>query len=289
VRLALGTVQFGTSYGVANASGQVSVEEARRILAQARANGIDMLDTAIAYGDSEARLGAIGVANWRVVSKLPTLPADVANVAEWVRAGVRGSLSRLGVSKLYALLLHRPAQLLSPEGDALYRALESVRSEGLVSRIGISIYEPAELDGLVGRFPVDVVQAPFNVLDRRLVESGWLARLKARGAELHVRSVFLQGLLLMPAGERPRKFRRWQSLWDGWDAWLAQTGLSPLEACVRYVLSFAEIDAAVVGVDSSTQLAQIVASGRGELPVVPASLRCSDADLLNPARWNALA
>ncbi len=289
MRLALGTVQFGTSYGVANASGQVSLEEARRILAHARANGIDMLDTAIAYGDSEARLGVIGVANWRVVSKLPALPPEIANVAEWVRAGVRGSLSRLGKSSLYALLLHRPEQLLSSQGDALYRALQAVKSEGLVGRIGISIYEPAELDGLVDRFPVDVVQAPFNVVDRRLIESGWLARLKARGAELHVRSVFLQGLLLMPAAERPQKFQRWRSLWDGWDGWLAQTGLSPLEACVRYVLSFAEVDAAVVGVDSATQLAQIVDAGRGDLPLVPAGLGCSDADLLNPARWNALA
>jgi aryl-alcohol dehydrogenase-like predicted oxidoreductase len=289
VRLALGTVQFGTSYGVANADGQVPVNEVRRILRYARENGIDMLDTAIAYGDSESRLGSIGVASWRVVSKLPAQSAECADVADWVRAAVRGSLTRLGVSRLYALLLHRPEQLLTAGGEALYRALKALKAEGLVGRIGISIYEPAELDAIVARFPVDVVQAPFNILDRRLLESGWLARLKAQSVELHVRSVFLQGLLLMPAGQRPRKFERWQSLWDAWHAWLSQAELTPLQACVRYVMSFTEIGAAVVGVDSLTQLAQIVQSGEGELPAVPTSLGCTDTDLLNPARWNALA
>jgi aryl-alcohol dehydrogenase-like predicted oxidoreductase len=289
VRLALGTVQFGTNYGVANAGGQVPVDEVRRILGYARDHGIDMLDTAIAYGDSESRLGSIGVASWRVVSKLPSLPEGCPDVAAWVRTSVRGSLNRLGVSRLYAVLLHRPEELLTAGGDALYRALQALKSEGLVRRIGISIYEPAELDAIVARFPVDVVQAPFNILDRRLLEAGWLARLKAQGAELHVRSVFLQGLLLMPAGQRPRKFERWQSLWDGWHGWLAQAGVTPLQACVRYVMRFAEIDAAVVGVDSLAQLAQIVQSGDGELPAVPTSLGCVDADLLNPARWNALA
>jgi hypothetical protein len=289
VRLALGTVQFGTSYGVANAGGQVHVDEVRRILGYARDNGIDMLDTAIAYGDSESRLGSIGVASWRVVSKLPALPAECADVEDWVRASVRGSLSRLGVSRLYALLLHRPEQLLAAGGEALYRALQALKSEGLVGRVGISIYEPAELDAIVAKFPVDIVQAPFNILDRRLVESGWLARLKGEGAELHVRSVFLQGLLLMSADQRPRKFERWQSLWDGWHTWLEQAELTPLQACMRYVMGFSEIDAAVVGVDSLTQLVQIVQSGDGELPAVPANLGCADADLLNPARWNALA
>jgi aryl-alcohol dehydrogenase-like predicted oxidoreductase len=288
VRIALGTVQFGASYGVANAGGQVSLDEARRILRYARDNGIDMLDTAIAYGDSELRLGSIGVASWRVVSKLPAAPAERGGITDWARTSVRGSLCRLGVGGLYALLLHRPEQLLAADGAALHDALLALKSEGLVQRIGISIYEPAELDAILAKFPVDVVQAPLNVLDRRLVESGWLVRLKAQGVELHVRSVFLQGLLLMSPDQRPRKFGRWQLLWDGWHAWLAQTKLTPVQACIRYVLSFAEVDAAVVGVDSLAQLAELVESGGGEMPAIPASLACRDANLLNPARWNTL-
>jgi aryl-alcohol dehydrogenase-like predicted oxidoreductase len=289
LKLALGTVQFGLSYGVANAGGQISLEEGRRILRDARACDIGLLDTALAYGDSETRLGEIGVDGWRVVSKLPAVPDDCTDVAAWARESVLTSLQHLGVPSLYGLLLHRPDQLLTPVGERLYGALEGLKREGLVARIGISIYEPVELDTLAGRFAFDIVQAPFNLLDRRLIDSGWLARLKSLGTELHVRSVFLQGLLLMARSQRPSKFGRWQPLWTRWDSWLGETQLSPLQACLRYALGFPEIDAVIVGVDSAAQLAEIVRASEGPSLSVPPELATTDPSLLNPARWGALA
>lgn len=102
-RLALGTVQFGLAYGVANRVGQPSEDSAAAIVAAARRAGIDTLDTAIAYGDSERRLGEIGVDGWRVVTKLPPMPAGTSDVGEWVRRSVDGSLARLGVTRAMGL------------------------------------------------------------------------------------------------------------------------------------------------------------------------------------------
>ena len=287
-RLALGTAQFGLNYGIANQTGQVPVNDVASILDAAAVAGIDTLDTAIAYGDSEERLGQIGVNRWQIVSKLPQLPDNLTDVAAWVRASVMGSIQRLNVSYLGGLLLHHPADLLGSQGEALYFALAQLKSLGFVEEIGISIYQPDELNPLFEHMSFDVVQAPFNILDRRLIDSGWFGKLHALGVELHVRSVFMQGLLLMPATLRPAKFQRWQPLWDEWERWLSVHQLTPLQACLRYALSFNEIARVIVGVDSPQQLNEIIAAASGELPPVPLGLRSTDVALLNPSNWHEL-
>lgn len=287
-RLALGTVQFGLEYGIANQAGRVGLREADRILSEAWACGIDTLDTAIAYGESEQTLGNIGVDKWNVVSKLPALPAGEASIEEWVQGQVRGSLERLGVKRLYAVLLHRPDQLFEPQGQRLLAALELLKSSGLAQKVGVSVYTPQELDRLYSLGHFDLVQAPLNILDRRLAETGWAKRLKSMGVELHVRSAFLQGLLLMPAPMRPVKFARWQPVWQEWERWLAEQRLTPLDACMRYVLSVPEVDKTIVGVDHVDQLRQIIAAAQGELPSLPQWPQPTDPDLINPARWSQL-
>jgi aryl-alcohol dehydrogenase-like predicted oxidoreductase len=141
-RLALETVQFGLPYGIANESGQVSRDEVDAIVAHAWDMGLNMLDTAIAYGESEQCLGAIGVERWQITSKLPPVPDAIPDVAAWVREAVAGSLRRLRVAKLYGVLLHRSLQLLGPRGDVLYGALVDLKQEHKVDKIGVSIYGP---------------------------------------------------------------------------------------------------------------------------------------------------
>ena len=288
MKLALGTAQFGLPYGIANRAGQVALDDAAAIVRRARAAGINMLDTAIAYGDSEQRLGSIGVRDWAIVSKLPPVPDACGNIVEWVSASVEKSLERLAVDRLYGLLLHSPGQLAEERGGELYRALSAVKDAGLVGKIGVSIYAASELDALVPRFPLDIVQAPFNVVDARLLESGWLARLAAARVEVHVRSVFLQGLLVMPPDARPSKFARWSGLLRAYDAWLERTGTTPLQACLRYVLGVPQIDKVIVGVETVSQLQELIDASAGGSVDAPAHLRCDDLDLVNPARWAAL-
>jgi aryl-alcohol dehydrogenase-like predicted oxidoreductase len=284
-RFALGTVQFGLSYGIANEIGQVSINEAATILEVARDAGLDTLDTAISYGESEQRLGAIGVQHWRVVSKLPALPDTSIDLAEWVGDSVSSTLERLGLSKLHGLLLHRSAMLLESQGDTLYGALSVLRDQGKIGKIGVSIYDPQELDALPLRYKLDLVQAPFNVLDRRLAVSGWLDRLHAAGVEVHTRSAFLQGLLLMDASKRPAAFSRWQPLWDAWHRLLAERNLTALQACLGFVLSHPQIDRIVIGVDSVQQLHEILESVKAAVVVPSKDLMSDDLDLINPSRW----
>lgn len=283
--LALGTVQFGLAYGVANRSGQTPVDEARAILQRARAHGIDTLDTAIAYGDSECRLGEIGVGHWRVVTKAPAVPDSCADAGAWLHDCVRGSLDRLRVPRLGGLLLHRSRDLLGPQGVAIYRAMREVKERGLAEKIGVSVYGPEELDALCPQFAFDLVQAPFNIVDRRLATSGWLTRLEQCGTEVHVRSAFLQGLLLMKSGDRPARFSRWQTLWHDWQRWLDETNLTPLQACLGFALSQPGIGRVVVGVDRDQQFAEILQSLDTGRVAPPDTLSNVDPELINPLSW----
>lgn len=288
MKLALGTVQFGLNYGVANVTGRVTTQEASAILRRAQECCMDTLDTAIAYGDSEAVLGQLDVGRWKVITKLPAVPDDCRDVAQWVRNQIKQSMTRLRVAQLYGVLLHRPAELLGHMGPALYAALQSIKFEGMTHKIGVSVYGPTELDALFNAYAFDLVQAPLHILDRSLVESGWAKRLHDKGIEVHTRSTFLQGLLLMPPSQRPAKFNRWADVWNEWDGWLAREGLTPLQACLRYVSNLSDIDRVVIGVDSANQLTQIVEATEGELNDLPEFNTSRDARLINPASWSQL-
>ena len=287
-KLALGTAQFGFTYGISNQSGQVGHEEALEILTHAEESGLDTLDTAIGYGESEKVLGEIGSTRWNTISKLSAIPNDCFDIESWVNDSVTGSLQRLQTQKLSGILLHRPEQLLNENSTSIYNALVGLKDANLVDKIGISIYDPHELDLICPNYHFDIVQAPLNILDRRLVNSGWLKRLAEQEIEVHVRSIFMQGLLLMSPDSRPSKFKRWDSLWNSWREWLKQVELTPLEACLAYALNQLEINRVLVGVESLVQFKEILQAVSCKLVDIPEELQCDDVELINPALWDSL-
>lgn len=288
-KLAIGTAQFGLDYGIANQTGKIRFDEAQAIISLAKEAGINTLDTATAYGVSEKVLGDIGIDSWKVVTKLPTLPTDCTNVMDWVQKTVLESLDRLKIEKLYALLLHRPLQLLDKEGSNLFDSLSKMKSSGLVEKIGFSIYSPQDIDMLWENFQPDIIQSPFNILDQRLQTSGWLDKLYSCGVEIHARSVFLQGLLLLNFDNRPDKFNRWDDLWKNWHCWLKKEKLSPLQTALGFVLSNEKIHRIVVGMDSIKQLKEILSAAK-KIPArrFPENLAITDENLLNPSLWDRL-
>lgn len=287
-RLGLGTVQFGIDYGIANSSGQVIPAEAAQIIKYARIHGSKTLDTAIGYGNSEATLGEIGVSDFDVVTKIPPYPRAIDGPEAWLEAHVAESLRRLKLDSLYAVMLHRASDLLLSDGRQLYEALLRLREVGTVEKIGVSIYAPEELDVLCEKYTFDIVQAPFNLIDRRLYSSGWLARLKDQDVEVHTRSVFLQGLLLMPMDTIPLKFARWLNLFAEWHAWLNENNCSAVAGCLQYPLSFPEIDCMIVGSDSLPQWQANTEAVQSVRPVPFPDIACNDLELINPVFWGDL-
>lgn len=283
-RLGLGTVQFGLDYGISNKSGRTSVEEAGRILSRAYEAGVRVVDTAADYGVSEETLGAALCAapGWRVVTKTTTKgrgPADA-------EASLRRSLERLRRGSVYGLLVHHAEGLLGPGGEAVYAELRRLKAAGLATRIGVSVYTGEQIDAILARYEIDLIQVPVNVLDQRLLAGGQLRRSKERGVEVHARSVFLQGALLMAPETLPSPLHAARGHLRNYHEEVRRLGLTPLEAALGFVLSIREIDVAVCGVESLAQLEDILTAARRSADfgaLAPFSL--DDEKIVNPALW----
>ncbi|GAA4388176.1 aldo/keto reductase [Hymenobacter koreensis] len=247
-RLALGTAQFGLDYGINNQSGRPTTAVVESILRAAHEAGIGMLDTAAAYGDSEARLGELlegQSESFQVVTKVAAGPA------EDVSQRIRHSLDRLRRRNIYGILFHSFDGL--QQHPTAWQTLVAARQAGLATRIGVSLYHPAQARWLLENIPeVDLVQVPLNVLDQRFIPL--LPDLAARGIEVHVRSVFLQGLLLRNLATLPVFFEplrpKLQALQH-----LATDANLPFEALpLLFAAQTPGVARVVVGVDSAENL-----------------------------------
>ncbi|GJD47521.1 hypothetical protein OPKNFCMD_0229 [Methylobacterium crusticola] len=281
-RIALGTAQLGLDYGISNAGGQVSRREARAILADAAGRGVDLLDTAAAYGEAEAVIGALRPESdaFAVVTKTIRLPGDDAAA---VAGRARASLDRLGRPAAEALLVHAAADLAGRAGDALWRALADLKAEGAYRRIGISAYAADDPAGLARRFRPDLMQVPVSLLDQRLVRDGTLAALAASGVEIHARSLFLQGLVFLAPERLP------PALAHAGPALAARrdrAGGDMLGAALHFGLALPEVARLVVGVTSLAEWRALAAAAAAPSPGLDwPAFALDDATVLNPAAW----
>ena len=290
LKIALGTVQFGVDYGINSINGQVQYDELNKILNYARSHNVTMLDTALAYGNSEQALGDANTQDFKIVTKTRHFESDSihSKEVELLVGDFYQSLKLLRRKNVYGLLMHNADDLLKPGSDQLFKCLQNLKQKDLVTKIGVSVYTTDQLQRIINSFDVDLIQLPFNILDNRLVDSGVFSVLDKRDIEIHARSVFLQGLLLMTEQSRPRRFDRWGSIWKLWHEWLSDNKLTALEATIRHVISVPEISKALVGVDSKDQLRDIIKVTDGNLPSIPEGILTNDPDLLNPVNWSAL-
>jgi aryl-alcohol dehydrogenase-like predicted oxidoreductase len=290
MKLGLGAVQFGLAYGVSNHAGRTPQDEVCKILALAAECGIDLIDTAPGYGESETALGQAGAAckNFRVVTKTPGFGAAPlgAQDADQLERTLHASLERLKRDSVYALLVHNADSLIGPGGELLMARMAAMKAAGLVEKIGVSVYHAGQIDALLARCEIDVIQVPTSLLDQRLLHSGHLARLKQRGVEIHARSIFLQGLLLMAPESLPPFFApirdHLQACRDRFDA----LGVTPLQAALAWVRSVGDIDIALCGVNDSAQLQEICRAAAGHAALGDTEHFAVREDVfLNPANW----
>ncbi|WP_020163059.1 aldo/keto reductase [Methyloversatilis discipulorum] len=286
-RIGLGTVQWGVDYGVANRDGRTPPTEVGRILAAGRVAGLRVLDTAALYGEAESVLGEQDLTGLQVVTKTPRYahaPITAAD-ADDLKATLERSLTRLRLPAVHGLLAHHADDLLAPGGERLIDALRALRDQGKVERIGVSIYDGAQLDAILARFTPDLVQLPLNVFDQRLIVDGSLARLAALGVEIHVRSVFLQGLLLMSPDSAPAYFDPWRERLHAWHAACAERKVLPQQAALAFVCDLPEVSCCLIGVQNVSQLDEALIGLDAVLPFDAAPFACSDPALLNPVNW----
>lgn len=292
-KLVIGTVQFGIPYGISNILGQTQVEEAEKILAYAYEQGVRMMDTAASYGDAEKIIGDVicsgAVGNdWQIVTKTPHFKTDSIGQEQIDELEDRFNTSceTLRCGNLYGLMIHACEDLFLPGGEKLFAGMQRLKEQGLVKKVGVSLYNSDQIDRLLNNYSVDLVQLPINILDQRLLENGRLSMLKERGVEIHARSIFLQGLLLMdpervspwfdPIRETLKKFHKHAK----------DRSISSLQLALGFVQGISEIDQVLVGVNTETQLHEIITAS--EMSVNQKDyqeLSINNPDFINPSNW----
>ena len=284
MRLALGTVQFGLAYGVAGRNHPVPAAEVRSILARAYRLGIDTLDTATSYGCIEEQLAELcDDLDFNIVSKIPALPRNLtpARTGEWVVEQAKRAQARLG-QRLRHLMLHRADDLLEPGHSDVWAALADWGATNNVV-VGASCYDPSTLIALQDLPGFCIAQVPCSALDQRIARTG----VALPGVEIHIRSAFLQGLLLMPQTEAAGRVPAAVDALAAWHDWCRVRELEPLVAALSIVKSFSAVSCCVVGVDRLEHLEQIATAWQRATPIPAPHLHCDRTEVIDPRRWSA--
>jgi len=287
IKLALGTVQFGCDYGVSNDQGQVSAQEINNILSLAAEVGITTLDTASIYGNSEQALGQSKLASqFNIVSKIPSL--ESAESSDKIKQIIEKSLTQLKITQLDAVLFHQVDDLIhTPLAQARLDTLIEQKKSGSIKKLGVSVYTPTQLKYCLNNFNIDIVQLPLNALDQRFIATGLLEKLAARGIEVHCRSVFLQGLLLMDIKELAPYFLPYLAPLKKF-AKMAQTlTISPLALSLAIACQQKHINKIIVGCCNEQQLQEIIDAYRIAKTITDdlTSLAYHDEQLILPYNW----
>lgn len=272
-KVALGSAQFGSNYGISNQSGKPDLSTVRKILEYAQTVPIRVVDTAGTYGNAEEVLGTLGLSSFQVVSKFMP-PAEFGAIGEQLK----NSLTKLRISSLYGYMAHRPVSVLA--NDENWKALCALRDSGAVSKIGFSLNSLEEYALLRDKGIVpDLIQVPFNLFDNRFVNA--MKELKSKGCEIHTRSAFLQGLFFLPEAEFGDYFLPFR---EDIISLRNKTGQNLSSALLKYVLQHDFVDSAVLGVQKWEQLEESIL-GLDEAPDLDELDKRFPENLLMPSNW----
>ena len=284
-KLILGTAQFGMDYGVTNATGKISKDAAKRILHLARDSGITRLDTAPSYGDSQENLGTIGVEGFKITTKLPKFSIDsTKSLYTFLTNSVEKTLEDLQVNAVDTILLHDPEILTSRYSDEVYDFLVMLKKKKVVKNIGISSYEVQATLKIYKKYELDVIQAPYNVFDRRFANA-FSSKEFGEAVQFQARSIFLQGILL--TSTRSGYFDKWNKQFNNYYKVVKQSGLTSLEYCVRDALYNRAVDGILIGISSYSELKQILKATQSIQASVKdcPQIECEDKLLIDPRFW----
>jgi len=283
-KLAIGTAQFGLNYGIANQNGKVNVNQIQSILDFAHEKGINILDTAKAYGNSEKSIGnylKLTEKTWYIITKISDSDKDLIEQ-------ILDSKEKLTV--LPNIILAHSAKIFL---DPIFQSkLQETKDKELVHSIGVSLYNEEEINQVLdSKIKPDVIQLPMNILDTRLYRCGVLSKLFDREIEIHVRSAFLQGLFYLSKAELEDAFKDVIPYLEKLKSISADIGLTLSELSLLWLVNLEEVSKVIIGVDNVNQLRSHIDTLQKNIDSSvfeeALSIYYENENILNPSLWPA--
>lgn len=285
-KLILGTVQMGLEYGINNSSGKISFENSCVILSKAFELGIEMLDTAEAYGNAHEVIGNFHALNSKIKFKVITkIPHDV--VADKIELKIRKYINDLHVDHLEVLMFHSFDSY--EKNKEIIKVLKDLKNQGIIKHIGVSVYTNSQIETLLLDDVVSVVQMPFNLLDNESVRGDLMNKLKEKGKMIHTRSAFLQGLFFKEGSDGNDIFEKLSNELIAIKNIANEENMNVSNLALSYCLNQDAIDQVLIGVDSESQLIENSQAFNckidKEVIAKINAIKVKDLNLLNPSLW----
>ena len=284
-KLGLGAAQFGLDGGAPYRARSPEAEVREMLILAAKAE-VRVLDASAASSHGEAVLGAVSPRPSPFAVTVKAARGDRGG--DYVEAEARASLRRLGLERADAIVVQSAGDLFSPSGLSTWERLKALREAGLFARVGISAYVSDDPVGLARRFKPDLIQAPASLLDQRLLTDGSLARVRDLGVAVHLRSIFLNGLLFLPPDRVPSQIRGAAARLSRARRLIAEGRSDPLQAALGFALSRPEANAVIVGAASAAELTAVLRAAASPPPDLDwDDMALDDPQVFDPPRWVA--
>ena len=280
-KIVLGTAQFGMPYGINKK--EVNLDDIGQILNYAKKNKINYLDTAPTYKNALKKLSTFSLKEWNIISKISSKPKNVKDIKSWINKIFFHTLNTLKIDKIDTILIHDENNVCHKKtGDEFYKSLNDLKNQGLIRNIGCSIYTPKKLIKILGRYEFDIIQSTYNIFDKRILLPEVTKILHKKKIKLHLRSIFLQGLLLEKQNI-PKKFVK-NKILKKFNTWLKETKSENISTCLGCI-SQIKFDKLIVGIDNISQLKGIIKNVRNPSKIIPSFNVNENNIIIDPRKW----
>lgn len=279
-KLIIGTANFVNKYGADSV--KINQNEIIKILKFSKKNKINKIDTAESYLNKKKIFKKV-YENFQFTSKVA--PDHRWISFDYCQKKLDEHFKLFNGNRIHTLLFHDSSILFQSEGSKIFNNLENLKKKKYFKKIGLSIYDVKHLNYLVSNYNLDVIQCPYNIIDKRIIQSGWFDKLKNKGIKIHARSIFLQGLLVNELICKKNYFKKWKKNFLEWFQFLKNNNISPIDYCLNDLLNY-NFDQIIIGVNNCENLKEIVNFRKIKNKKNKIfKIKNSDIKLIDPRNW----
>lgn len=244
-KIIIGTAQLNNVYGYSNNKIKLNKKKFNEIIKLMKKRNLNTFDTADGYNNHKILSAALNK-NAKIISKI-TYSNDINVDKELDKI-----LKNLKIKKIHGMLIHNTSYMNKKKFHLFYEKLKKIKK---IEKLGFSCYKIKEIKYILKHFDFEILQFPFNILDQRLARENKILRdLKLKKVEIHIRSVFLQGILLNKNIINDKYFKRWEAFFNSFEGFKHNNKLTSLDACIYFLKQYKFYDKIVIGVENVVQL-----------------------------------